>query len=145
MADVCERCRTAAARTQAESDRVTVGCGGVLNGCERGRTEKNSRLAPRAGFEPATIRLTVEFSTAELPRNRRNPMGSRRAAYNKAPEPCKAGNRPLARNLNSRCKLPVRQGLVAVLDNAKNAVWRRAGRSRTTAALGTEPQKDAFA
>ena len=29
-------------------------------------------LAPRAGFEPATIRLTVECSTAELPRNRRN-------------------------------------------------------------------------
>src|SRR6202011_1373807 len=31
-----------------------------------------TRLAPRAGFEPATIRLTVECSTAELPRNRRN-------------------------------------------------------------------------
>src|SRR5580692_10860351 len=29
-------------------------------------------LAPRAGFEPATIRLTVECSTAELPRNRAN-------------------------------------------------------------------------
>ena len=27
------------------------------------------RLAPRAGFEPTTIRLTVECSTAELPRN----------------------------------------------------------------------------
>src|SRR6185295_6231673 len=26
-------------------------------------------LAPRAGFEPATIRLTVECSIAELPRN----------------------------------------------------------------------------
>jgi hypothetical protein len=30
------------------------------------------KVAPRAGFEPATIRLTVECSTAELPRNRRN-------------------------------------------------------------------------
>src|ERR1700687_4966075 len=29
-------------------------------------------MAPRAGFEPATIRLTVECSTAELPRNKRN-------------------------------------------------------------------------
>lgn len=29
-------------------------------------------LAPRAGFEPATIRLTVECSTAELPRNSAN-------------------------------------------------------------------------
>jgi hypothetical protein len=34
-------------------------------------------VAPRAGFEPATIRLTVECSTAELPRNRRN-QGVRR-------------------------------------------------------------------
>ena len=25
--------------------------------------------APRAGFEPATLRLTGEYSTAELPRN----------------------------------------------------------------------------
>jgi hypothetical protein len=75
MADVCERCRTVAARTQVKSDRVTVGYRGVLNGCEQGRTDKNSRMAPRAGFEPATIRLTVECSTAELPRNRRNPTG----------------------------------------------------------------------
>ena len=29
-----------------------------------------AKLAPRAGFEPATIRLTVECSTAELPRNK---------------------------------------------------------------------------
>jgi hypothetical protein len=29
-----------------------------------------SELAPWAGFEPATIRLTVECSTAELPGNR---------------------------------------------------------------------------
>src|SRR3954466_4772743 len=34
-------------------------------------------LAPRAGFEPATIRLTVECSTAELPRNRRNRVRAR--------------------------------------------------------------------
>jgi hypothetical protein len=32
-------------------------------------TAESSLLAPRAGFEPATIRLTVECSTAELPRN----------------------------------------------------------------------------
>jgi hypothetical protein len=32
----------------------------------------DGRLAPRAGFEPATIRLTVGCSTAELPRNRRS-------------------------------------------------------------------------
>jgi hypothetical protein len=34
-------------------------------------------LAPRAGFEPATIRLTVECSTAELPRNKAKPKGGR--------------------------------------------------------------------
>jgi hypothetical protein len=28
-----------------------------------------SELAPRVGFEPTTIRLTVERSTTELPRN----------------------------------------------------------------------------
>src|ERR1039457_5669918 len=50
-----------------------------------------SVMAPRAGFEPATIRLTVECSTAELPRKRAK-QGSRRAAYNKASEPCKGGN-----------------------------------------------------
>ena len=27
------------------------------------------QMAPRAGFEPATIRLTVECSTTELPGN----------------------------------------------------------------------------
>jgi hypothetical protein len=35
----------------AESEQLTMGCGGVLNGCEQGRTEKNSQMAPRAGFE----------------------------------------------------------------------------------------------
>lgn len=29
----------------------------------------NSALAPRVGFEPTTVRLTVGCSTAELPRN----------------------------------------------------------------------------
>ncbi len=54
-------------------------------------------LAPRAGFEPATIRLTVECSTAELPRNRRNPRVRTRDAYNKASERCKGRNRPFWR------------------------------------------------
>src|SRR3546814_10290281 len=33
-------------------------------------------MAPRAGFEPATNRLTVDCSTAELPRN--SPLGQTR-------------------------------------------------------------------
>ena len=35
-------------------------------------------MAPRAGFEPATIRLTVECSTTELPRNMRTRRGATR-------------------------------------------------------------------
>src|ERR1700752_5228240 len=49
---------------------VYQGFGG-RSGCSR--TTKGNRecrvMAPRAGFEPATIRLTVGCSTAELPRN----------------------------------------------------------------------------
>src|SRR5258708_4150318 len=33
---------------------------------------EKSIIAARAGFDPATIRLSVECSTAEVPRNRRN-------------------------------------------------------------------------
>jgi hypothetical protein len=55
-------------------------------------------LAPRAGFEPATIRLTVECSTAELPRNRRTKVRER-AAYNKAFRACKGPNDWLRRYL----------------------------------------------
>src|SRR4051794_30731222 len=61
-------------------------------------------MAPRAGFEPATIRLTVECSTAELPRNDAQPFGFpggwHAAAYNKAFRPCKGGNRRLRRDVN---------------------------------------------
>ena len=39
------------------------------------------RVAPRAGFEPATYRLTAGCSTAELPGNMRSSRMS--AAYNK--------------------------------------------------------------
>src|SRR5471032_2372773 len=44
-------------------------------------------MAPRAGIEPATFRLPVERSTAELPRNK--PVFTHRA-YNKALLLCKA-------------------------------------------------------
>lgn len=63
----------------------------------RGGTGKRSdgereikMVAPRAGFEPATIRLTVECSTAELPGKTRSL--SRAAAYNKAIPAWKVGN-----------------------------------------------------
>src|SRR6516225_6786154 len=71
------------------------------------------RLAPRAGFEPATIRLTVGCSTAELPRNKRY-TSSRAAAYNKASSACIGRNGGLHRPRNAGRKawfgkaLPVR-------------------------------------
>ena len=46
----------------------------------------NSRVAPRAGFEPATNRLTAGCSTTELPGNK--PV-LRRRGYNKAQRLCK--------------------------------------------------------
>ena len=70
-------------------------------------------LAPRAGFEPATIRLTVECSTAELPRNRRN-KGSRAGAYNKAFRACKGPNHRLGAGLKPGRKVPAGQRFVAV-------------------------------
>ena len=49
----------------------------------------STAMAPRAGFEPATIRLTVGCSTAELPRNERRETNVREgAAYNKAFSAC---------------------------------------------------------
>ncbi len=47
-------------------------------------------LAPRAGFEPATNRLTAGCSTAELPGNDGCPLGVSAVAYNKAAPALKA-------------------------------------------------------
>src|ERR1700716_2950872 len=54
------------------------------------RPKNAGSLAPRAGFEPATNRLTAGCSTTELPGNRAK-QSSQPAAYNKATEACKAG------------------------------------------------------
>ena len=43
------------------------------------RIAENSALAPRVGFEPTTIRLTVGRSTTELPRNAVQNAGERSA------------------------------------------------------------------
>lgn len=43
------------------------------------------RMAPRAGFEPATCRLTVECSTAELPGNNRSVAACERGNTNAFP------------------------------------------------------------
>ena len=69
--------------------RAGLGLRPLFRGAARRRGAR--RLAPRAGFEPATIRLTVECSTAELPRNRRTKVRER-GAYNKAFRACKGPN-----------------------------------------------------
>ncbi|SRR5579871_526387 len=56
--------------------------------CERLR---KTRLAPRAGFEPATNRLTAGCSTTELPGN-----GTRVTAYNRAARLCLVPALPLS-------------------------------------------------
>ena len=48
-------------------------------------------LAPRAGFEPATNRLTAGCSTAELPGNKAQAR-ARRRAYNKSDRAMKASS-----------------------------------------------------
>ena len=57
----------------ADSDgnrtRVTAVKGRCLN---RLTTEPDFKLTPRAGLEPATLRLTAECSTIELSRNVKN-------------------------------------------------------------------------
>ena len=81
-------------------------------------------LAPRAGFEPATIRLTVECSTAELPRNRRN-KGSRAGAYNKAFRACKGPNHRRRAGVKRGRKAPALQRFVVVFRPPGQGGWNR--------------------
>src|SRR3981081_506462 len=69
-------------------------------------------LAPRAGFEPATIRLTVECSTAELPRNRRTWFANG-GAYNKASTRCKGPNAAFQRRVERGGKRLCRKDFLA--------------------------------
>ena len=56
------------------------------------------QLAPRAGFEPATNRLTAGCSTAELPGNK-SQARVRRCAYNKSYRAMKASSEAFPRRL----------------------------------------------
>src|SRR3954471_1960891 len=78
-------------------------------------------LAPRAGFEPATNRLTAGCSTTELPRNRR--QLSRRAAYNKAPEACKAEMRGSGERVIP-AEGPLGAAIASAFCEARHCVWR---------------------
>jgi hypothetical protein len=81
-------------------------------------------LAPRAGFEPATIRLTVECSTAELPRNRRTKVRER-AAYNKAFRACKGPNHRLCTCVKRGRKAPASQRFVVFFAPRADGSWNQ--------------------
>ena len=104
----CLECRATFCLRRAGGNRFahTVPTRGFLAICGFG-VKCLISLAPRAGFEPATIRLTVECSTAELPRNRRKAFASR--AYNKASEACKGRNRQLRHGIKNGLKRPAGQ------------------------------------
>jgi hypothetical protein len=70
-------------------------------------------LAPRAGFEPATIRLTVECSTAELPRNRRSPGARERQRITKPPRLAKDLMVPSWRADDGENRLPAPRRIIA--------------------------------
>ena len=96
---------------------------GLSHGCQSGKNQGRNgacavfcnrindlkqRVAPRAGFEPATNRLTAGCSTTELPGNR----GARAsgAAYSKHLSPLQRSNRHFFRQsscrlLENRCAL----------------------------------------
>src|ERR1700709_598261 len=100
-------------------------------------------MAPRAGFEPATIRLTVECSTAELPRNRRNPRGRDGERITKP-----SG---LAKEEIGRSDAASRAGVNLLYDNDLLTSWaeresreERSPRFRSSPAPRTERQKDLF-
>src|SRR5258707_7891678 len=86
-------------------------------------------MAPRAGFEPATIRLTVECSTAELPRNRRT-IVRERAAYNKAFRACKGPNGRSGSGIARKRKGAVLQGFAAGFSPALDMIGNASSQCR---------------
>src|SRR5450755_2614259 len=99
-------------------------------------------LAPRAGFEPATIRLTVECSTAELPRNRRNRRGF--ATGQRITKPPSLAKREMGRSsatstgdANGLCD----QGLLALLTNRRLRSGVPSGNSASRPCREPSPKK----
>ncbi len=114
---------TAATRSQTQQTRSP-----------RGISEVSAKsvilLAPRAGFEPATIRLTVECSTAELPRNMRtgSATGER---ITKPPG--------LAKDEMGRCPAGRADGGKSLRHSDLSAFWTRAGATSGHTQLIGEP------
>ena len=85
-------------------------------------------LAPRAGFEPATNRLTAGCSTTELPGN--SLCSCEWGAYNKASPPMKARNAEMCRrSARVRCEtdlgLPTRMACLALARHSLKAAFVR--------------------
>lgn len=104
-------------------------CGQGVSACprtrRRGRPPRPTpslKLAPRAGFEPATTRLTVEGSTAELPRN-----GARRRSAPRAGAIADGtGSRhPVARTSGATGRGAITHSCVGVLSRPAVAIRRR--------------------
>src|SRR5689334_24157308 len=77
----------------------------------RKRQQCCGELAPGAGFEPATIRLTVECSTAELSGNKAKQAFASGPAYNKGFCRCKGPIARLQLWSSDRAKPAARQGI----------------------------------
>src|SRR5437016_3566845 len=112
-----------------------------LDGASRISANLLILMAPRAGFEPATIRLTVECSTAELPRNRRKGVrdGER---ITKPPRLAKAeiGS---SGTVSRRGRNALRgNDFFAHFSDPTNAIWHLTGRASGSPAPRTERQKD---
>ncbi|CUX23105.1 conserved hypothetical protein [Agrobacterium tomkonis CFBP 6623] len=72
-------------------------------------------MAPRAGFEPATCRLTVECSTAELPGNVRCLARCERGNTNAFPI-CQA---VFSKKTHSSCFIPLKSRFSGLIDGQK--------------------------
>ena len=72
-------------------------------------------MAPRAGFEPATCRLTVECSTAELPGNVRRLARCERGNTNAFPI-CQA---VFSKKTHSSCFIPLKSRFSGLIDDQK--------------------------
>jgi hypothetical protein len=83
-------------------------------------------MAPRPGFEPGTIRLTVECSTAELSGNKRTQGGRAREPYNKASVPCKGRNGLLGSFFRPVNRLPKSKTKPCIFGSGGAAGWQEA-------------------
>ena len=76
------------AACSTDTETPAASATGVLIRNSAHLSSEPSEMAPRAGLEPATLRLTAACSTIELPRNK--PVGTRTVTGGRGPKPCVA-------------------------------------------------------